>query len=664
MSSSPTKAAVFGYNAGMRMNLRRRAFVVAPFALGALAFSVFIAPVQASAYSDGNTSYQAGNYAAALSSYQQAAAQDSGESKAEDLYKEGLAFHKLGQNSQAVAAYTQAQQADPSFASTHAKFQRNLQTAQQDSGGAATATATSGTVTTNTSTTSGTASPDPAAVALATGNVYVDPVVASQVDASQLQTASTANPETTVKVAVLDRLPNYALGQHAGTDLPSGRLVELYAKNLHDYLHLGQNGLVVVALHGNSPSAAGVADDSGKLNRSQESAIAQQSVSRIGSGNVTQGTVGMMHAVAEQATTAANRPKHMIELIFLIVVVAIILLLVSASRQRKVAVNTLRGPLEAQRESVLSGISYLDNYIDVLPKNNADSDQVRAFRQAAAYKLDQASKIMARQGDSNSLYEAQGLLQQANTDVSNARQYLDRATGGTGKIAGDDAVRPIPFPTNQTQVNQVPSGERAVSFFSSQPAPVGALTPVTLNIDGQQRTVMATPQEAEQVRRGQIPAIRSFNVGGTNVPWYAYNQYDPYNDYYTYQNNGWRGVAGGAIAGFLGAEVLGSLFSPRPYWGGGWNSPYAYGPGWDSWGGWGGYGWDGGGFGGGWGGFGGGGYDQGYVQGEEMAHQQDYNNYDTGAGGSGFLGSGGGSGYDTSDYSGGAGFMGGGGDRS
>ena len=625
------------------MNLRRKAFRVAPGALSALAFAIVAVPVHASAYTDGNASYQAGSYAAALSSYQQAASQDSGESKAEDLYKEGLAYHKLGQNSQAVAAYTQAQQADPLFASTHAKFQRNLQTAQQDSG----STATSGTLTTNTTTTNGTATTDPAAVALATQNVYIDPAVASQVDAGQLQTASTANPETTVKVALLDRLPHDAQRQNASS----------YARELHDYLHLGQNALVVVALHG---QGAGAADISGKLDDTRERAIAQQYISQIGSGNVTQGTVGMMHAVAGQATTAANRPKHMLELIFLIVVIAIILLLVSASRQRKVAVNTLRGPLEAQRESVLSGISYLDNYIDVLPKNNADSDQVRAFRQAAAYKLDQASKIMARQGDSNSMYEAQGLLQQANSDVSNARQYLDRATGGTGKIAGDDAVRPVPFPTNQTQVNQVPNGERAVSFFSSQPAPVGALVPVTLNIDGQQRTVMATPQEAEQVRRGQIPSIRSFNIGGQNVPWYAYNQYDPYNDYYTYQNNGWRGVAGGAIAGFLGAEVLGSLFSPRPYWGGGWYSPYAYGPGWDSWGGWGGYGWDGGGFGGGWGGFGGGGYDQGFMQGEQVAQQQDYNNS-----GAGFFGGGShGGGYDTSDYGSGANFMGGGGDRS
>jgi hypothetical protein len=206
----------------------------------------------------------------------------------------------------------------------------------------------------------------------------------------------------------------------------------------------------------------------------------------------------------------------------------------------------------------------------------------------------------------------------------------------------------------------VPQEQRGVSFFSSQPAPVSQLQPVTLNIDGQQKTVMATPQEAAMIQRGQIPPVRSFNVGGQNVPWYAYQNYDPYDDYWTYQNNGWRGVAGGAIAGFIGAEVLDSLFHPHPYWGGGWYSPYAYGPGWDTWGGWNDYNY------GGYGGYGQG-YDQGFVQGEMQERAQDYafrDNYtnpptDNNFGGASFMGNS--PGYDTTNYgnSGGSSFMGG-----
>jgi tetratricopeptide (TPR) repeat protein len=590
--------------------------------------------------SAGDAAYKSKDYQSALADYRQAASLATGPDQAKALYHEGLAYHKLHEDSQAVAAYQQAQSADPSlsFASSPDKFAHNLQIAQKDAG----ATASSPQGSTAPAARAATGSTDPASIALANGDVYVSPSLINQVNQTRLTEAAEADEQTAIKIAVLDRLP------------PGDDSTAAYAHRLHDYLNLGNGGLIVVAVHG---AGAGVADVAGQLSADKERQIAQKYVAQLGSGDYTNALAAMSGDLASAATSRYFEPMETLLIVALIVVVVIVFLVLGASRRKKAQITALRVPLESDRDKVIAGIESLDKFIDVLPKNNADSDQVRAFRQSAAYKVEQAEKIMARSTEVTDMNRAQSLMDQAAGDVANAKKYLDRATGGTGIDTNEGPVVPIPFPTSQHQVNQVPEEQRGVSFFSSQPAPVSQLMPVTLNIDGQNKTVMATPLEADMIRRGQMPPVRSFNVGGQSIPWYAYEHYDPYNDYWTYQNNGWRGVAGGAIAGFIGAEMMNSLFAPRPYWGGGWNSPYAYGPGWDSWGGWDNYG---------------GNYDQGFLQGEQAARAQDFAfndrftapdrdpNYD---GGASFMNSGGG--YDTSDYGGGGGgasFMGG--DRS
>lgn len=346
------------------------------------------------------------------------------------------------------------------------------------------------------------------------------------------------------------------------------------------------------------------------------------------------GAVGAVSAPAVSAPVHASHAAAFLWGLLVVVAIVVILLIVWAEMQKRAQLAQMRGPVENLRQNVLANIEYIDGYADVLPKNNADSDQVRAFRQAAAAKFEQAEKVIGRATVVNDLVRAQALLDRANADTDQARRYLDRATGGTGKIPGDDAMRPAPLPTGQDQVQAVPEEQRGVSFFSSRPAPVSQLVPVTIMVNGQPRQVMATPDEAAEIQRGQMPPIRSFNVGGQSVPWYAYQNYDPYRDYWTYQNNGWRGILGGAVAGFLGAEVLGSLFN-RGNYGGGWFSPYGFAPGWDSWGGWGGGGY-------------GGGYDQGFLAGEQAERANDFA-YNQPMGG-----------YDTSDYgAGGGGYMGG-----
>ncbi len=130
------------------------------------------------------------------------------------------------------------------------------------------------------------------------------------------------------------------------------------------------------------------------------------------------------------------------------------------------------------------------------------------------------------------------------------------------------------LPNNQPQVDAVPQDQRGVSFFSGRPAPLGALVPVTVTVGGQSRQVLATPDEAEELRQGRMPQVLAFQTGGRSLPWYAYDGYDPYRDYWRYENAGWSGYGSGIVAGFVGAELLDGMLMPAYGMGG--YSPYAY----------------------------------------------------------------------------------------
>lgn len=517
---------------------------------------------QAGPLDNGNTLYSSGQYGQAITAYQQAVAQTQGVEQAKAYYKLGNAYHKLHQDSQALDAYNHARQADPSlsFASSPQKFQdavarvsggRNA--GRSSSRGNRAAGTTGGGLGTDR---------DPAFQALSSSNVYVDPRLRG-VDQSRLQQAamqSQDNPHTLMKIAVLATLPaGYSsIGQYAG--------------RLHRSLNLGKNGLVVVVLSGR---VQGVSVVTTGLSQEENSRLARQYAPAI-AANPTEGTAQLAQAVAGDINSKEYRSTTSLWLFFLVVVIAIIALIVSASRRRKQRVAQAREPVEALRANVLSGIEYLDGYMDVLPKNNPDSDQVRAFRQSASAKFDQGAKLLDHVTDIGDIQRAQTMLQAAQQDVQQARKALDRATGGTGNIPGDDAVRPDPLPESQPEVQAIPADQRGVSFFSSQPAPLGKLVPVTITVGGQSRQVLATPAEADELRQGRMPQVRAFNVGGRQVPWYEYDGYDPYRDYWRYQNAGWGGFGGGALAGFVGAELLGSLFAPHYGYGGGGYAPYAF----------------------------------------------------------------------------------------
>ncbi len=401
---------------------------------------------------------------------------------------------------------------------------------------------------------------DPVFQTLSAENTYVDPRIGG-VDAARLNSAAMQgqdHPHTLVKIALLATLP-------AGERSRGG-----YAGRLHQTLGLEKNGLVLVVLQGRGKGVNVVTTE---LGRDENDRLARKFSSAILT-NPTEGTAQLAEAVAADVNGKEYGSSAWLWVVFLAVIVGITALLVSGSRRKKRELTAARGPIDAQRDHVLSGIEYIDGYADVLPKNNPDSDQVRIFRQSASAKYEQAVKILDRASEMTDLGRAQNLFAQAQIDLDQSRKFLDRATGGTGNIPGDDALRPPPLPETQPEVESIPANQRGVSFFSSRPAPLSSLVPVTLTIGGQSRQVLVTADEADSLRQGRMPEVLAFQQGGRNVPWYEYNNYDPYRDYWRYENAGWGGLGTGLMAGFIGAELLGGLLAPAYAMPG--YSPYAY----------------------------------------------------------------------------------------
>ena len=318
---------------------------------------------------------------------------------------------------------------------------------------------------------------DQAYLALTTANVYVEPGIKG-IDTQVLEQAASQgqdDPHTPVKIAILSALPAVYLGnihhaeaQNAQLQGTVGKSVRAYyAFELHKALGLDKEPLVLVVLQGQNP---GVSVRTTALSASNCRQLANQYAQAIKT-NPQAGTAQLAQTVASRINAKEyGGPSMILWIVFFVVVIGITVLIVSAGRQKKQTLSISRGPIDALRENVLRGIEYLDGYIDVLPKNNPDSDQTRALRQAASAKYEQAAKILDRATEMTDLQRGQTLLDQAQADVQSARRSLDRATGGTGSIPGDDALRPPPLPDNQREVDAIPQGP-ARRFILFGPSP-------------------------------------------------------------------------------------------------------------------------------------------------------------------------------------------------
>ncbi len=79
-----------------------------------------------------------------------------------------------------------------------------------------------------------------------------------------------------------------------------------------------------------------------------------------------------------------------------------------------------------------------------------------------------------------------------------------------------------------TNWQQVPEGQRGVCFFTGRPYPLNELTPVTVDVNGRPRRVLASPEALAELNAGREPHIMAFFVQDHYVPWFAYPDYNPY----------------------------------------------------------------------------------------------------------------------------------------
>jgi hypothetical protein len=117
------------------------------------------------------------------------------------------------------------------------------------------------------------------------------------------------------------------------------------------------------------------------------------------------------------------------------------------------------------------------------------------------------------------------------------------------------------LPESQEDVEAIEPENRGVSFFTSRPLPFDALVDVTVVVGQREHIVLATAQEAGQVAAGQTPRVRAFTVDGQTLPWYVWEKYDPYRDYWTAVKREWNGFGNGAIACTITAESCPSRLS-------------------------------------------------------------------------------------------------------
>ena len=441
--------------------------------------------------------------------------------------------------------------------------------------------------------TNGQASGDASALigALSEGGVYVAKGLQSdytvngrtdRVDADALWFAVEKAKPTVVKIVAVAKTGNY----------PSR---DALADDLRKRLALSDDAVVIVG------TPQGISASSGRLSKSQlsdtfknarlDTAFAQGGLT----GALVRASESVSGTVVSDRRTDTGRSGG---LVFggLALVGGFVAF---AALRKKKALDEARNPLLPLKKEALNSLTYVDGYLDILPQT-AEADRARTLRASAYEAYSTANGILQTAKTPEQIAQAGPLLQQAVAQLTECRSAIDKATGGTGVVVSlpsevpslktdaqkaqaylkNNDLRPVEALRTaqerdlmQAEIGQIPQNERGVSFFSGRPLPASELVPVTVVVQGQKRTVMASREEADSIMRGQTPQVRAFpGENGQYVPWYEQRNYDPYRDYY----GGWGYNSG--VGTMVDLYLLSSLMGGGMFGG--------YGP----WG-WGGYGW-------------------------------------------------------------------------
>ncbi len=538
-------------------------------------------------FSEGKDLHKAGKFAEAATKLEQAAKENP--SDARIWWQLNFTYHQLKRESDALKAVEKAGQVDPAhaFASQPGKYEQTLADRQSQAGSSTSASAPAPAPASNPasppvstgSTTSGSGRGN-LTQQLMNSDVYVEPGM--NVDVERLRSVAQQLKPAVVKFVVFNSNSN-----SRALDREAGRIRNF----LKSYINQGQ-GYVIVG------SRSAIAVSSPSLSDRDKRDLISQVAPLMSSGHYTEGLEklarGLVHERAPRATSTSLGPNgipvvHHVPnwmLIFVVGIAGVVIVwLIVRSLNSKREMAARRDPLDRQKSGIISGMNYLEENAIGLDANSAA--RVKEARFAAGTKLDEASRILSHASSVSDLNRAQSLLDQAEADVQRGRAALDRAlgggavpSGGSASSGGSGGAVPPVYPNaatgTSTDWNQVPKEEKGVCFFCSRPALLRELTPVSVNLDGSQQKVLACPDDLVTIKSGQMPQMRTFQQDGRNVPWYAYQGYDPYRDYY--HPGYWGGGAGSFVTGMLAMNAIDSMFwNWRHPVGWGWGGGYGYG---------------------------------------------------------------------------------------
>ncbi len=396
---------------------------------------------------------------------------------------------------------------------------------------------------------------DPLALALKHDSVYVGKTLRERVDEKALRDmASKAPKDRPVKLAVVKLLPDS--GKAFGTR-------DSYTRALHKSLNLGRGTLIIVTDKGVSASTNGLAPERITAVLKQDAKAIQDDPVRGLDRALTdlydamdkrsensaplQGTL-----IPAQFPVSPSQPAFLDSPIFLLLpVVAFLLFTVGifgailglfGKGGRRQAMKQAQLPVERLRGEVVNGLTYVDTYLELLPPSPELTANVR-LRQDTAALYEQAKAVTRAAREPQDYGRAEALLEQANQNVQTLKQFIDRATGGTGfavAVDGTDfratpattggATQPAPVLTGLNPAD-IPPSERAACFFCSRPARIADLTPVTIALNGQRRKVLACADDVRTVQSNATPQVRTVMEAGRPTAWYHARSYDPYRDY-------------------------------------------------------------------------------------------------------------------------------------
>lgn len=466
---------------------------------------------------------------AALSQLQAVAQSDPNDAKTQ--YFMALILKDLNRPQEALQALSQAKRIDPSLGFTEnpagvAKLEQSLS-----------AKATSPDMSTqgraparNDSASSGVSQSQEISRALTQTGVYVAPSMLSKADPSQIAQAIQGSSLKT-NVVVLDGLP------------PNARSVSALAQAVHNFMSLGDNGLMI-AVAGRSVGVYG-----GGLDKTTLNEIAKSAAKTFDSEGYAQGVAQIARMADEEKARGAAGTRNLGLLLVGVPVGGFLLYKRHANKLREEEAAQARVQARDLSNKLAPQFEKLDSDYEYALLAETDPNRKAALQEQRARAGEAFSASMKRLGaaqNGSDFIATVAALQAAQMQMQRARNVLENKPENDGVQAPSGDGAPHMSTHARGNITQTPPdvievpplgadlpGARqgyALDFFTSQPVLRNEMVPVDLEVNGQKRRVWASRQSAQNALAGQ-PQIATVNNGGQQRAWFDVPQYNPWQNF-------------------------------------------------------------------------------------------------------------------------------------